>query len=353
MMLNQALALRRAACQRKEPAHAGGLAVICTCRYSRSVAELGAWARAAVVLSAGLAQLRDGAGVSLERRMLEAARPHGLRVLGPNCLGLGVPGIGLNATFANVDALPGDLAFVSQSGAVCTVALDWACGSQIGFSHFVSLGDSLDVDAADLLDWLGADPGTRAILLYLESVGRARKFLSAARAAARNKPVIAIKAGRVAEGARAAMSHTGALAGVDEPATPHARRHRARRPHRRALRRRDTRLLGLLRWAIAAILATAAAWACWRRIGSSPGGRWSARRNHASGARRRAAGKLVARESRRHRRRRPRRAVWRCTGRAARRPGHRRRVRAARADRTRAGRRRRTRRRGGAGRASA
>jgi acetyltransferase len=195
------------------------LAVICTpaATVPGLVAELGAaGTRAAVVLSAGLAQLRDGAGVSLERRMLEAARPHGLRVLGPNCLGLGVPGIGLNATFANVEALPGDLAFVSQSGAVCTVALDWAGGSQIGFSHFVSLGDSLDVDAADLLDWLGADPGTRAILLYLESVGRARKFLSAARAAARNKPVIAIKAGRVAEGARAAMSHTGALAGVDD-----------------------------------------------------------------------------------------------------------------------------------------
>ena len=195
------------------------LAVICTpaATVPGLVAELGAaGTRAAVVLSAGLAQLRDATGVSLEQRMLETARPHGLRVLGPNCLGLGVPGIGLNATFANIDALPGDLAFVSQSGAVCTVALDWASGSQIGFSHFVSLGDSADVDVADLLDWLGADPGTRAILLYLESVGRARKFLSAARAAARNKPVIAIKAGRFAEGARAATSHTGALAGVDD-----------------------------------------------------------------------------------------------------------------------------------------
>ncbi|MCX5739937.1 MAG: bifunctional acetate--CoA ligase family protein/GNAT family N-acetyltransferase, partial [Proteobacteria bacterium] len=195
------------------------LAVICT--PARAVpgliAALGAaGTRAAVVLSAGLAQLHDGAGVSLEQRLLEAAKPHGLRVLGPNCLGLGVPGIGLNATFANIDALPGDLAFVSQSGAVCTVALDWACGSQIGFSHFVSLGDSADVDAADLLDWLGADANTRAILLYLESTGRARKFLSAARAAARNKPVIAIKAGRVAEGAHAATSHTGALAGADD-----------------------------------------------------------------------------------------------------------------------------------------
>jgi acetyltransferase len=195
------------------------LAVICTPAPTVPglIAALGAaGTRAAVVLSAGLAQLRDGTGVSLEQRLLEAAKPHGLRVLGPNCLGLGVPAIGLNATFANVDALPGDLAFVSQSGAVCTVALDWACGSQIGFSHFVSLGDSADVDAADLLDWLGADPSTRAILLYLESTGRARKFLSAARAAARNKPVIAIKAGRVAEGAHAATLHTGALAGADD-----------------------------------------------------------------------------------------------------------------------------------------
>ena len=198
---------------------AADLAVICTPAPTvpALIAALGAaGTRAAVVLSAGLAQLRDDTGVSLTQRMLDAAKPHGLRVLGPNCLGLGVPAIGLDATFAYVGALPGDLAFVSQSGAVCTVALDWASGSQIGFSHFVSLGDSADVDAADLLDWLGTDASTRAILLYLESTGRARKFLSAARAAARNKPVIAIKAGRVEAGARAATSHTGALAGADD-----------------------------------------------------------------------------------------------------------------------------------------
>jgi acetyltransferase len=195
------------------------LAVVCTPAVAvpALVAELGAaGTRAAVVLSAGLAAQRDAAGASLTQRMLEAARPHGLRVLGPNCLGLGIPSIGLDATFAAAGAPPGDLAFVSQSGAVCTVALDWARGSKIGFSHFVSLGDGADVDAADLLDWLGSDAGTRAILLYLESVGGARKFLSAARAAARNKPVIAIKAGRFAEGARAAASHTGALAGADD-----------------------------------------------------------------------------------------------------------------------------------------
>jgi len=195
------------------------LAVLCTPAPTVPglIAALGAaGTRAAIVLAAGLGAARDAEGVSAEQRMLEAARPHCLRVLGPNCLGLGVPAIGLDATFAHVGALPGDLAFVSQSGAVCTVALDWARGSQLGFSHFVSLGDSADVDAADLLDWLGCDPGTRAILLYLESVGRARKFLSAARAAARNKPVIAIKAGRVAEGAAAARSHTRAMAGADD-----------------------------------------------------------------------------------------------------------------------------------------
>jgi acetyltransferase len=187
------------------------LAVVCTPAPTVPdlVAALGAaGTRAAVVLSAGL-----GSGT---QRMLDAARPHGLRVLGPNCLGLGVPGIGLDATFAAAGALPGDLGFVSQSGAVCTVALDWARGSEVGFSHFVSLGDGADVDAADLLDWLGSDADTHAILLYLEAVGRARKFLSAARAAARNKPVIAIKAGRHTEGARAAASHTGALAGADD-----------------------------------------------------------------------------------------------------------------------------------------
>ncbi|RIL02366.1 MAG: GNAT family N-acetyltransferase [Proteobacteria bacterium] len=207
------------------------LAVLCTpaATVPELVAQLGAaGTRAAVVLAAGLAAARDAAGVSLEQRMLEAARPHALRVLGPNCLGLGVPGIGLDATFANVETLPGDLAFVSQSGAVCTVALDWARGSELGFSHFVSLGDGADVDAADLLDYLATDASTRAILLYLESVaGRglgpserasnpARKFLSAARAAARNKPVIAIKAGRVEAGARAARTHTQALAGADD-----------------------------------------------------------------------------------------------------------------------------------------
>lgn len=194
------------------------LAVVCTpaATVPAVIASLAAaGTRAAVVLSAGMSECDDG-GPTHAERMLDAARPHGLRVLGPNCLGVAVPGIGLDATFAHVASLPGNLAFVSQSGAVCTVALDWARGSEIGFSHFVSLGDEADVDAADLLDWLGSDPDTRAILLYLESIRGARKFMSAARAAARNKPVIAIKSGRFTEGARAAASHTGALAGADD-----------------------------------------------------------------------------------------------------------------------------------------
>jgi acetyltransferase len=172
--------------------------------------------RAAVVLTAGLARSRLPDGRSLQQAMLEAARPYLLRVLGPNCVGLLVPSIGLNASFAHTDALDGSIAFVSQSGALCTVVLDWAKSQGIGFSHFISLGDAADVDFGDVIDFLAADPHTRAILLYIESVTHARKFLSAARAAARNKPVMAIKAGRTALAAKAAASHTGALAGADD-----------------------------------------------------------------------------------------------------------------------------------------
>lgn len=148
--------------------------------------------------------------------MLLAAGRHGMRVLGPNCVGLLVPGVGLNGSCAHVAARPGDVAFVSQSEAMCTAALDWAHSRGLGFSHFVSLGNSRDVDASDVLDYLSADPATHAILLYLEGRTEARKLMSASRAAARNKPVIVIKSGRVQEGARAAASHTGALAGADD-----------------------------------------------------------------------------------------------------------------------------------------
>ncbi len=180
------------------------------------IGELGArGTRAAIVVSAGLGgKTRDG-GTPLRSAMLKAAEPYTLRILGPNCIGLLVPAIGLNASFAHVGARAGSLAFVAQSGALTTAMLDWAHSRQVGFSHFVSLGDAADIDFGDLLDYLGREPKTRAILLYIESVTAARKFMAAARTAARNKPVIVVKAGRTGESARAAHSHSGALAGSD------------------------------------------------------------------------------------------------------------------------------------------
>jgi acetyltransferase len=194
------------------------LAVICTPAPTvpELIDQLGTrGTRGAIVLSAGLgAQGSDGD--SLGHAMLHAARPHLLRILGPNCLGLIVPGQALNASFAPGRAQVGGIAFVSQSGALCTAVLDWAGARDIGFSRFVSLGDALDIDFGDVVDDLASDPKTKSILLYIESIRHARKFLSAARAAARNKPIVAIKSGRVAEAARAAYSHTGALAGADD-----------------------------------------------------------------------------------------------------------------------------------------
>jgi acetyltransferase len=194
------------------------LAVICTPAPAvpQLIAALGAkGTRAAIVLSAGMKQGTVTDGSSLEKAMLDAARPHLMRILGANCLGLLVPGAGLNASFAPGNALPGNLAFVTQSGALATAMLDWANSKSIGFSHFISMGESADVDFGDVLDYLASDPATRAILMYMESVTTARKFMSAARAAARNKPVIVVKAGRAPAGAKAAASHTGALAGSD------------------------------------------------------------------------------------------------------------------------------------------
>ena len=194
------------------------LAVICTPAHTVPdlVSELGRkGTRAAIILSAGLKQSAVEGGPTFEQATLAAARPHLLRLLGPNCIGLLVPRLGLNASFAPGNALPGKLAFVTQSGALATAMLDWANGRGIGFSHFISLGDSADVDSGDVLDYLASDAGTRAILMYAESVKAARKFMSAARAAARNKPVIVVKSGRGPDGARAAASHTGALAGSD------------------------------------------------------------------------------------------------------------------------------------------
>jgi acetyltransferase len=173
------------------------------------ISELGAnGTRAAVVITAGIRN-------ELKHAMLEAARPNLLRIQGPNCVGLMLPRIGLDASFSHQPPLPGDLAFVSQSGALITAIIDWARGRSIGFSHVVSLGDMADVDFGDMLDYLAADTHSRAILLYMEAVTNAPKFMSAARRAARAKPVIVVKAGRGAAGAKAAMSHTGALAGAD------------------------------------------------------------------------------------------------------------------------------------------
>jgi acetyltransferase len=179
------------------------------------IATLGArGTRAAVVITAGFGELGER-GRALQQAMLEAAQPHLLRLVGPNCVGVMVPGAGLDASFSHIAPKAGDLAFVSQSGAMITAVLDWAAPRGIGFSHVVSLGDMADVDFGDMLDYLAADGDTRAILLYVEAVTHARKFMSAARAAARAKPVLAVKVGRFAESARAAASHTGALAGSD------------------------------------------------------------------------------------------------------------------------------------------
>ncbi len=179
------------------------------------IAELGArGVKAAVVITAGFAEL-GAEGRALQQAALDAAQPHLLRLVGPNCVGVIVPGIGLDASFSHVAPPPGDIAFISQSGAMITAMLDWAAPRGIGFSHIVSLGDMADVDFGDMLDYLAADAGTRAILLYVEGVTYGRKFMSAARAAARAKPVLVLKAGHSAAGAKAARSHTGALAGSD------------------------------------------------------------------------------------------------------------------------------------------
>ncbi len=176
------------------------------------VADFGAHGtKAAVVITAGFGK---GPG-SLRQQLLDAAQPNLLRVFGPNCLGLMMPPAGLDASFAHRPPLKGDLAMLSQSGAVVTTVIDWATSRGIGFSAMVSLGDMADVDFGDLIDWFAADIHTRAILLYVEAVTNPKKFMSASRAAARAKPVVVIKSGRHAEAARAAASHTGALAGVD------------------------------------------------------------------------------------------------------------------------------------------
>ncbi len=195
------------------------LAIICTppATVPGLIKELGEkGTRAAIILTAGLGQLNDEQGRTLKQAALDAARPFVLRLLGPNCVGMLVPAVKLNASFAHTNALPGKIAFVSQSGALVTGVLDWANARGIGFSKFISLGEGADVDFGDILDYLASDPATSAILMYMEDLRHARKFMSAARAAARSKPTLILKSGRVAEGAKAAASHTGALAGSDD-----------------------------------------------------------------------------------------------------------------------------------------
>ncbi|MGA0024642.1 MAG: GNAT family N-acetyltransferase [Burkholderiales bacterium] len=171
--------------------------------------------RAAVVITAGFAEA-GLAGARLERAVMDNARRHGVRVIGPNCLGIMRPGSGLNATFAHGNALPGSLGLVSQSGALCTAMLDWARPNRVGFSSVISLGGSKDVDFGEIIDFLVNDPKTEHILLYIEGVRDARRFFSSLRAAARVKPVILMKVGRHPVGSRAAVSHTGAVVGADD-----------------------------------------------------------------------------------------------------------------------------------------
>jgi len=170
--------------------------------------------RHAVVLSAGFREV-GAAGAALEEQVLLTAKRHGIRFIGPNCLGIQRPAIGLNATFAQGTALPGDLALVSQSGAICTAMLDWAASNGIGFSSVISSGASADLDFGELLDYLAYDPATKGILMYIEGIRDARRFMSALRAVSRIKPVVMVKVGRHEAGSKAVASHTGALVGSD------------------------------------------------------------------------------------------------------------------------------------------
>jgi acetyltransferase len=165
-----------------------------------------------IVISAGFKEIGEE-GAKLEEQIRQIQTEHGIRVLGPNCVGLTRPQINLNATFLRDNPTPGQIAFVSQSGALGSAILNWAVSARIGFSMFASLGSTLDIDYGDMIDYLGEDPNTRSIIIYMEGVGNARKFMSAARGFARTKPIIVIKAGKHLAGAKAASSHTGALAG--------------------------------------------------------------------------------------------------------------------------------------------
>lgn len=202
------------------------LAILCTppTTLPGLIAELGRRGTKAAIVITPVGNERDSRGRRIGQAMLEEAKPHLLRMLGPSGIGMMVPRIGLNGSVARIDALPGRIAFVAQSGSLMTGMLDWARSRGIGFSKVVCLGDSIDIDVADMLDYLAGDPDTQAILLCLESIRHARKFMSAARAAARGKRVVVIKAGRVPEGARAMDFHAGALTMSDDVADAAIRR---------------------------------------------------------------------------------------------------------------------------------
>ena len=194
------------------------LAVVCTPAKTvpNVVRECGeAGILGIVILSAGFREV-NAEGEALEASILEIAQEYeGMRIVGPNCLGIMAPHAAVNASFASDSPPKGHVAFISQSGALCTSVLDWALQENIGFSHFVSVGNMLDVGVADLIDYFANDGWTDSIILYVESITESREFMSAARAFTRKKPIIAYKAGRFAESAQAAASHTGAMAGVD------------------------------------------------------------------------------------------------------------------------------------------
>lgn len=171
--------------------------------------------KGAVIISAGFKEIGPE-GVELERQVLEQARRGSIRVIGPNCLGVMNSLSGLNATFASAMARPGSVGFISQSGALCTAVLDWSLRENVGFSAFISIGSMLDVGWGDLIYYLGDDPRTTSIVIYMETIGDARAFISAAREVALSKPIIVIKPGRTEGAARAAASHTGSLTGSDD-----------------------------------------------------------------------------------------------------------------------------------------
>src|SRR4030042_1736739 len=194
------------------------LAVVVTPAYPvpKIIAECSsAGVKGAIIISAGFKETgRQGA--ELERQILGYARRGNMRIIGPNCLGVMNPISGLNATFAAAMAHRGNVGFISQSGALCTAVLDWSLQENVGFSAFVSVGSMLDVGWGDLIYYLGDDPNTESIVIYMETIGDARSFLSAARQVANTKPIIVIKTGRTEGAARAAASHTGSLTSSDQ-----------------------------------------------------------------------------------------------------------------------------------------